>query len=186
NAPVMAPFANLPPPAMDARPPSTLFAARLATLKLRPLMNGPAAEVTPAERAPDWHVEPEATAEAQPTRAWPAMLARCASENGTNEPCEPSNPGMAPPSLLVKSPTALNASAVAPAMTPALSAAPKFPLVTPATNAAAPAATSGTKGVHAPSVAATQIALAAIWMMLPMIGTERSRCCSPCNAWLKK
>src|SRR5262249_9797767 len=73
NAPVMAPFANLPPPATEARPPSTAFDTTLAA-KFCPLMNGAAAEVIPPARAAGPHLPRDATAEAQPTRACPATF----------------------------------------------------------------------------------------------------------------
>ena len=50
---------------------TTEFATR-AEAKSSLLTNGPAAEVTPPARAAGPHLPPEASAEAQPTRAWPA------------------------------------------------------------------------------------------------------------------
>jgi hypothetical protein len=60
NAAVMAPFANFPPPATAARPPSTELATRPWMLKLRPLISGPAKDVTAPARAEGPHL-PEAT-----------------------------------------------------------------------------------------------------------------------------
>src|SRR6202035_4968165 len=80
------------------------------------------AAVTPAESAPDWHVEPDATAEAHPTSALAPILHAVDAA--------------ALPIIDVMLPTALNAPAVTPARMPAFSACPRLPLVTPATNAA--------------------------------------------------
>jgi hypothetical protein len=71
---VTAPFANLPPPAAEARPPSTLLATKDWTWKPLPLINGPALELMPSARAAGPHCPPDATAEAQPTIACPATF----------------------------------------------------------------------------------------------------------------
>src|SRR5207245_11746151 len=74
NAPVTAPFPNLPPPATLARPPTVELITR--PTKPRPLVRGEASAVTPPARAPGPHLPPDATAEPQPTSARPAAFKR--------------------------------------------------------------------------------------------------------------
>lgn len=82
NAAVMAPFSNLPPPAMEARPPAV---AETMVSPIRSpkspcafgnacMVSGDSAEPTAPESAPEPHDPPEAEAWAQPTSAWPATL----------------------------------------------------------------------------------------------------------------
>src|SRR6185503_8185030 len=74
NAPVIAPLANLPPPATEPTPPSTALATSFWE-PLMPPMNGAPAAPTAAASAPEPHPPPEATEKAQPTAACPATFA---------------------------------------------------------------------------------------------------------------
>jgi hypothetical protein len=78
------------------------------------------------------------------------------------------NAGLCP----VKSPTALNASAVTPAMRPAFKARSSRPVVMPVIAAEVMPATSGAMAAQAGTAA--QIAPTAICTIVPRIGTERN------------
>jgi len=136
-------------------------------------MIGPAPADTAPESAPVPHLPPEAAVEAQPTKAWPPMLARCPSEPKMNVPWLPSGAESAPGIPLVISPTMLNATAVAPAMRPALSATPSLPEWTPAKYAAVTPTTSGRNGVQAPPLAAVHMVATAI------LNTDSTSCITP-------
>src|SRR6267142_1815381 len=97
----MAPFANFPPPAMLARPPT-------ADVPKRPAMLLPP-DAAPAS-APLPHDPPDATEVRQPTPACPATFATYAAGDANA------------PFGMVILPMALNASAVVPAMSPAFNA----------------------------------------------------------------
>src|SRR5262245_23744349 len=129
---------------------------------------GPAAVETPAESAPDWHDPPDATEDAHPTIACAATFPKNSGVPNFGVPKARPSPKLAP--------------AVAPAMKPDFKAMARLPLVTPLTKAADPnaaaTAQNGAPGPHA--------ATATIWIMVPIIGTERSRFTNPCQRPLKK
>src|SRR5215471_18463170 len=114
HAPVTAPFANLPPPATLARPPTVaLSAVPTKTLLWEALrMDGAAAALTPPASAPLLHELPDAADEAHPTSAWAAMF------RGFTTP----KPSMGIPKPCVSVPTPKFAIAVTPAISPAFNA----------------------------------------------------------------
>src|SRR5258708_7382689 len=84
-------------------------------------MIGPAAAVTAPARAPDWHVEPDPTAETHPTRAWPATFPAYLAGSAKPGAC----PVMPPPAYIPIEEISVTAQA--------RRAGPRLPVLTPAT-----------------------------------------------------